>query len=179
MYDPASPSGDVISMYRLQSVGKVRDTFYMGGKKRCIFSTQGKLEKPRLWRPWRSRHHSWLSIFLDVETVMFLTLQAVSKVFSCLCPKSTCNRRLQQQSSTGLTLGNSYLCWQNCKLAQQSFTDLFLRAAVSDLEDSLSRYARLSGCCSGAGVASSTSQPGLSSWSCASLLHCSWGCPRT
>lgn len=130
-----------------------------------------------MWRTWRSRH-SWLSIFLDMETVMFLTVQAVLRVFSCRCPESTCNRRSQQQSSMGLTLGNSALCWQNCKLAQQSFSDLFLRVTVSDLEDSPSRHACLSGCSSGAGVAS-TSQPGLSSWSCASLLHYPWGCPRT
>lgn len=73
-----------------------------------------------------------------METVMFSTVWAVLRVFSYLCPKSTCNRRLQQHCSRRPTLGNSDLCWQNCKLAQWSFTNLFLRVTVSDLEDSFS-----------------------------------------
>lgn len=68
--DPASQPGDVIPMCRLQWVGKERHTFYMGGKRRKIFSAQVKLEKPRLGRPWRRRQHPWLSISLGMETFL-------------------------------------------------------------------------------------------------------------
>lgn len=60
---------------------KVRNTLYRTGERRRIFSPQAKLENPMLWGAWRSRQHSWLSIFLNMETVTYLTAQAF---FSCV-----------------------------------------------------------------------------------------------